>query len=158
MELDFDEKGFNREKEQRRLERMKKYEACIGVLLDQLIKKEKFTLQDLSESCDQETWEKLFPTAEIFREVIIEFLTAGTIDIPELQKEQTDYLMDASDGFVLNEMLLGLIENKRYRKIGKIYTFPMEDSEHVYFQNIIDESGNKRNFKCSNVGFRYEER
>ena len=78
--------------------------------------------------------------------------------IPELQKEQTDYLMDASDGFVLNEMLLGLIENKRFRKIGKIYTFPMEDSEHVYFQNIIDESGNKRNFKCSNVGFRYEER
>ena len=128
------------------------------MLLNQLIKKEKFTLQDLSESCDQETWEKLFPTAEIFREVIIEFLTAGTIDIPELQKEQTDYLMDASDGFVLNEMLLGLIENKRYRKIGKIYTFPMEDSEHVYFQNIIDESGNKRNFKCSNVGFRYEER
>ena len=99
-----------------------------------------------------------FQRQRFFREVIIEFLTAGTIDIPELQKEQTDYLMDASDGFVLNEMLLGLIENKRYRKIGKIYTFPMEDSEHVYFQNIIDESGNKRNFKCSNVGFRYEER
>ena len=158
IELDFDEEEFNREKEQRRLERMKKYEACIGVILDQLIKKEKFTLQDLSENCDQETWEKLFPTAEIFREVIIEFLTAGTIDIPELQKEQTDYLLNASDGFVLNEMLLGLMENKRFRKIGKIYTFPMEDSAHVYFQNIIDESGNKRNFKCSNVGFRYEER
>ena len=57
-----------------------------------------------------------FPTAEIFREVIIEFLTAGTIDIGALQKEQTDYLMDASDGFVLNEMLLGLMEDRNSGK------------------------------------------
>ena len=159
VELDFDEEEYNREKEQRRLERMKKYEECIGVILEQLIENGKFTLQDLSESCDKEAWQRLFPTAEIFREVIIEFLTAGTIDISELQKEQTDYLMDASDGFVLNERLLGLIEqNKRFRKIGKIYIFPIENSEHVHFQNIMDEFGNKRNFKCSNVGFQYEER
>ena len=114
-----------------------------------------FTLQDLSEGCDKEAWQRLFPTAEIFREVIIEFLTTGTIDISELQKEQTNYLVDASEGFVLNEKLLSLMENKRFRKIG---IFPMEDSEHVLFQNIMSESGNKRNFKCSNIGFRFEER
>ena len=85
-------------------------------------------------------------------------MTTGTIDISELQKEQTNYLVDASEGFVLNEKLLSLMENKRVRKIGKICIFPMEDSEHVLFQNIMSESGNKRNFKCSNIGFRFEER
>ena len=158
VELDFDEDAYNREKEQRRLEHMKKYEDCIGVLLEYLLENGTFTLQDLSEGCDKEAWQRLFPTAEIFREVIIEFLTAGTIDISELQKEQTNYLVDASEGFVLNEKLLSLMENKRFRKIGKICIFPMEDSEHVLFQNIMSESGNKRNFKCSNIGFRFEER
>lgn len=158
VELDFDEDAYNREKEQRRLERMKKYEDCISVLLEYLLENGTFTLQDLSESCDKEAWQRLFPTAEIFREVIIEFLTAGTIDISELQKEQTNYLVDASEGFVLNEKLLSLMENKRFRKIEKICIFPIEDSEHVLFQNIMSESGNKRNFKCSNIGFRFEER
>lgn len=54
---------------------------------------------------------------------MIEFLTAGTIDIQALQREQTDYLMDASDGFVLNETLLSLMEDRKFRKIGKILIF-----------------------------------
>ncbi len=68
------------------------------------------TLEILNTVCTEEERTQLLPTAEIFREVIIEFLTAGTIDIGALQNEQSDYLMDASDGFVLNEMLLGLME------------------------------------------------
>lgn len=158
VELDFDEEEYNREKEQRRLERMKKYEGCVSVILEQLVTHKELTLETLNTECRGEERERLLPTAEIFREVIIEFLTAGMIDIGTLQKEQTDYLMDASEGFVLNEMLLGFMEDRRFRKIGKIYIFPMEDSEHVHFKNVMDEAGNRRNFKCSNVGFRYEER
>lgn len=158
VELDFDEEEYNREKEQRRLERMKKYEGCVNVILEQLVTHKELTLEMLNTECREEERERLLPTAEIFREVIIEFLTAGMIDIGTLQKEQTDYLMDASEGFVLNEMLLGFMEDRRFRRIGKIFIFPMEDSEHVHFKNVMDETGNRRNFKCSNVGFRYEER
>lgn len=158
VELDFDEEEYNREKEQLRLERMKKYESCVSVILEELIKHQELTLETLNTECEAEEREQLLPTAEIFREVIIEFLTAGMIDIEELRKEQTDYLMDASEGFVLNEMLLGLMEDRKFRKIGKIFIFPMEDSGHVHFKNVMDEAGNRRNFKCSNVGFRYEER
>ena len=110
MELDFDEEEYNREKEQRRQERMKKYEGCVNVILEQLVIHKEMTLETLNISCKEEERERLLPTAEIFREVIIEFLTAGMIDIGTLQKEQTDYLMDASEGFVLNEMLLALLE------------------------------------------------
>ncbi len=105
MELDFDEEKYNREKEQSRQERMKKYEGCVNVILEQLVIHKEMTLETLNISCKEEERERLLPTAEIFREVIIEFLTAGTIDIGTIQKEQTDYLMDASEGFVLNEML-----------------------------------------------------
>jgi hypothetical protein len=55
-------------------------------------------------------------------------------------------------------MLLAILEDRRYRKIGKIHIFPMEDGKHVHFKNVMDEAGNRRNFKCSNVGFCYEER
>ena len=158
MELDFDEEKYNREKEQSRQERMKKYEGCVNVILEQLVIHKETTLETLNISCKEEERERLLPTAEIFREVIIEFLTAGTIDIGTIQKEQTDYLMDASEGFVLNEMLLAILEDRRYRKIGKIHIFPMEDGKHVQFKNVMDEAGNRRNFKCSNVGFCYEER
>ena len=158
LELDFDEEEYNREKEERRKERMKKYEGCVKGILEQLLKYKEMTLEILNTVCTEEERTQLLPTAEIFREVIIEFLTAGTIDIGALQNEQSDYLMDASDGFVLNEMLLGLMEDREFRKIGKMFIFPMEDSAHVYFKNVMDENGNRRNFRCSNVGFRYEER
>ena len=128
------------------------------MILEQLVIHKEMTLETLNISCKEEERERLLPTAEIFREVIIEFLTAGTIDIGTIQKEQTDYLMDASEGFVLNEMLLAILEDRRYRKIGKIHIFPMEDGKHVHFKNVMDEAGNRRNFKCSNVGFCYEER
>ena len=158
VELDFDEEEYNREKEKRRLERMKKYEGCVCAVLEQLLRRGELTLQDLQEDCGQETGKSLFPTAEIFREVMIEFLTAGTIDLAVLRKEQADYLMDTADGFVLNETLLRLTEEPGFRKIGKIFVFPMEDGGYVHFKNVMDEDGNRRNFKCSNVGFRCEER
>ena len=112
VELDFDEEEYNREKEERRKERMKKYEGCVKGILEQLLKYKEMTLEILNTVCTEEERTQLLPTAEIFREVIIEFLTAGTIDIGALQNEQSDYLMDASDGFVLNEMLLGLMEDR----------------------------------------------
>lgn len=158
VELDFDQEAYDREKEQKRLERMKKYEGCVRVILEKLLKYGTLTLETLNMECVETERKLLLPTAEIFREVVIEFLTAGMIDVAALKKEQMDYLMDASDGFVLNEMLLGILEDKKFRKIRKIYVFPMEDSDYVHFQQVLNEVGNIRNFKCSNVGFQYEER
>lgn len=158
LELDFDEEAYNREKEERKRERMKKYENSIRLLLEQLLKQGEMTLATLNEICNETERKQLIPNAEIFREIMIEFLIAGAIDVAALQKEQKDYLMEASEGFVLNEMLLTILEEKEFQKIAKIRIFPMEEDAHVYFRHIVDENGNFRNFKCSNIGFRYEER
>ena len=85
-------------------------------------------------------------------------MTEGYIDIDELHKEQTDYLMDTSDEFVLNEILLTIMEDRDYKRISKIYIYPMENEDYVHFRNVTDENGNIKNFKCSNIGFSYEER
>jgi hypothetical protein len=158
MELDFDEEEFNREKELKRQERMRKYAQCITVILDKLLENKEISLELLNEKCTEEERKKIIPTAEIFREVIIEFLTEGDIDISELRKEQTEYLMDTSEGFILNEMLLGIMDNSAYRSIKKIYVYQIEDGQYIHFKHVRDEAGNYKNFKCSNIGFRYEER
>ena len=158
MELDFDEEEFNKEKELKRQERMRKYAQCITVILDKLLENKEISLELLNEKCTEEERKKLIPTAEIFREVIIEFLTEGDIDISELRKEQTEYLMDTSEGFILNEMLLGIMDNSAYRSIKKIYVYQIEDGQYIHFKHVRDEAGNYKNFKCSNIGFRYEER
>lgn len=33
-----------------------------------------------------------------------------------------------------------------------------EDGQYIHFKHVRDEAGNYKNFKCSNIGFRYEER
>ncbi len=158
IELDFDEEKLNKEKERKKQERMKKYEQCIMVILDILLENQEISLKFINEKSTEEERNMLIPTAEIFREVIIELLTEGNIDISELRKEQKEYLMDTSDGFILNEMLLGIMDNPRYRNIKKIYVYQIEDGQYIHFKHVKDEVGNYKNFKCSNIGFRYEER
>ena len=46
-----------------------------------------------------EEQQDLIPSVEIFREIMIEFLTAGTVSVEDLRKEQAGYLMEASDSF-----------------------------------------------------------
>lgn len=153
-ELAFDAEEYQREKEIARKEHLKKYDQSIRLLLDKLLVYGEITLRELSGECEDEERKLLIPTVEIFRELMIAFLTEGTIDVGCLRKEQTEYLLDASEGFVLNEQLLILLEEKKYKRIQKIDVYPIEDEGYVYFKNLTDDSGNNRNFKCSNIGFR----
>ncbi len=82
------------------------------------------TLETLNTGVYRRRTERLLPTAEIFREVIIEFLTAGTIDIGALQNEQRIISWMRQMGLYSNEMLLGLMEDREFRKIGKMFIFP----------------------------------
>lgn len=158
VELNLDVEEYNREKERKQKERMERYSESITLILDKLLENGQFTLRQLGAECTKAERNILIPTVEIFREIIIEFLSEGVVDMDNLRKEQTEYLMDTSESFVLNEMLLAIMEKEKYRKIGVIYIFPMEEEEHVHFREVRDEAGNIRNLKCSNIGFRYEGR
>lgn len=156
MELDFDEETYRSELENRQKERRQKYHGSLKMILDKLVQWDNMDLCMLSKQLTEEERVVLIPTAEIFREIIVEFLSEGTIDIEILRKEQSDYLMDTMDGFVLNEMLLAIMEEDQFRPVRKIYIYPQEEDEPVYFQNVADENGDIRNMKCSNVGFQIE--
>lgn len=155
VELDFDEEAYRLEQEQQRKERRQKYYESLKLLLNKLLQWKEMDLHRLSTELTGEEKEILIPTAEIFREIMIEFLSEGMIDMEVLRKEQSDYLMDKMEGFVLNEMLLSIMEEGQLRSIRKISIYPMEGEKPVYFHNVVDEAGNVRNMKCSNVGFQY---
>lgn len=157
MELDLDEEIYRLEQEQQRKERRQRYYKSLQLLLDKLVQYKEMDLRQLSIELTGEEKKILIPTAEIFREIMIEFLSEGKIDMTELRKEQSDYLMDTMDTFVLNEMLLSVMEEEQLRSIHILTVYPIEGEEPVYFRNVVDENGDVRNLKCSNVGFRFEE-
>ena len=158
FELDFNSEEYQKEKEQKRQERLRKYERSIRIVLDKLLEYGELDLAKLSMECGMEEQQDLIPSVEIFREIMIEFLTAGTVSVEDLRKEQAGYLMEASDSFVLNEMLLTILEDKKYGTIGMIQVYPAKEEKAVYFKNLKDEAGNFRNLKCSNIKFIYEKR
>lgn len=158
FELDFNSEEYQKEKEQKRQERLRKYERSIRIVLDKLLEYGELDLAKLSMECGMEEQQDLIPSVEIFREIMIEFLTAGTVSVEDLRKEQAGYLMEASDSFVLNEMLLTILEDKKYGTIGMIQVYPAKEEKAVYFKNLKDETGNFRNLKCSNIKFIYEKR
>lgn len=59
-------KPNNREKEERKRERMKKYENSIRLLLEQLLKQGEMTLATLNEICNETERKQLIPNAENF--------------------------------------------------------------------------------------------
>lgn len=158
FELDFNSEEYQKEKEQKRQERLRKYERSIRIVLDKLLEYGELDLAKLSMECGMEEQQDLIPSVEIFREIMIEFLTAGTVSVEDLRKEQAGYLMEASNSFVLNEMLLTILEDKKYGTIGMIQVYPAKEEKAVYFKNLKDEAGNFRNLKCSNIKFIYEKR
>ena len=156
VELGFDGERYREEKEREKKERLNRYYKSIRIILEELFNNKNISLGFLSETVVGEKREKMIPTAEIFREIMIEFLTAGVIDIEVLEKERSEYLAETADNFHLNEMILRAVEDKRLSGIKKIYIRPAEKQSTVYFHQVNDEYGNVRSIKCSNVEMWYE--
>ena len=69
-----------------------------------------------------------------------------------MQKEKSEYITEQTYDFQLNEMLLKLIEqDEKKQKITKIYIARTEKQQVVEFSHILDEKGNEKTIRCSNV-------
>ena len=149
-----------KEKEEKLRRRLRKYYESVRTIMDELLSHKRLTLSMLStDICGEHEELKniLIPTVEIFREVLIEFLSVGETDINKLIDERSKHVSEESTDFQLNEMILTAIErHRRFKGMNKICVVPVDDADKVYFYNVPDENGDLRTLRCSDIELWYE--
>ncbi len=156
-QLDFDEEEWQKEKERLLKEKLEKYEKSLGCLLKMAKEKGEASLMEIREKTLEDAAHKacLIANVEIFNEIMVELIKNQEIDILALQKERSEFIQDRPVEFQLNEMLLQLIEGyPENNGILKIETYRLENSNAVVFEGVLDERGERKNIKCSDVMIR----
>lgn len=156
-QLDFDEEEWQRQQEQLRLEKMKRYRESLGLLLKSADEKGEISLKEIREkmSGDEKMREKLIPNVEIFKEIMVELIKNACIDIPSLKKERREAILDRQMEFQLNEMVLNLIEEvPGNRGIVRIEVFRSEGNDKVVFEHVKGLDGREKTICCSDVVIR----
>lgn len=151
--LDFDEEAWEKEQEKRIREKLKKYEGSLSLLLDMAQKKGQITLQEMREGLTEEAQERLIPTAEIFKEIMVELIRNREIDIEVLKRERSQYISEKADSFQLSEMLLDLAERAQ-TPIRRVEVYRVEDGSTVVFDRTAGEGDSRKRIRCSNVMIR----
>ena len=160
-QIDFDEEQWQKDQEMLRIKKLEKYKGCLGYLLGRLLASDTFTLAECRDELleEPEIIKRLIPNVEIFKEVMVELIKSREIDIPALKKERSEFIQEAFGGFQLNEMLLNLLEEQEAagsRSIRKICIYRIEGRAVVVFENVVDEQGNPKTIRCSDLLFRAE--
>ena len=156
--LDFDEDAYLKEQEEKRRQKLKRYESSLGFLLEQASEKGEISLSDIwkniqeNEKNAEEMQQQLIPNVEIFKEIMVELIRNKEINMEVLKKERSEFIQDQTADFQLNEMLLQLSEERfSDKKIGKIEVYRIEDGSTVTFDNVFCENGVKKSIRCSNI-------
>lgn len=156
--LDFDEDAYLKEQEEKRRQKLKRYESSLGFLLGQASEKGEISLSDIwkniqeNEKNAEEMQQQLIPDVEIFKEIMVELIRNKEINMEALKKERSEFIQDQTADFQLNEMLLQLSEERfSDKKIGKIEVYRIEDGSTVTFDNVLSENGVKKSIRCSNI-------
>ncbi len=155
-QIDFDEEQWEQEQERLRREKLKRYEQSLTCLLGRALRAEKgeITLEKVEAQVreDQENRDLLIPNVEIFKEIMVELIRNREMEIDVLKKERSQFIQDRQGEFQLNEMLLQLTEEKpEFADVEKIEVYRMEEGGTVTFEGILNENGERKNIRCSNV-------
>ncbi len=162
--MEFGEEGWMEEEEKRRQEKLKKYERSLGCLLGKALEAKQWevSLEEIKSSLTAdggktedgtEDYGGLIPNVQIFKEIMVELIKGGDIDIRQLREERRNYIGEFSGGFQLNEMILNLTETMA-PKLRRIEVYRIDDGKAVTFENVGDDDGGRRQIRCSNVLFR----
>ena len=154
--LDFDAMDYEEQKERKLREKLKKYQSSMEFLVDRTMDNDG-EIDLASMSSLSENQKKVFiPNAEMFKEIMVEFIKAGSIDIDELRKERRNIVAEESCSFQLNEMILKIADERKNSQIKHITVRKCDDGQTVCFKDVYNEFGDRRNIYCSNVQFRFE--
>ena len=157
--FDFDEEEWQEELIRKQKEKLGKYRKSVSLIVDILYEKEKVTLEEIKQIVKEKEdgMAQLIPDVNIFKEIMVEFIKSKEIDLRVLKKERSEYVVEQTLDFQLHEMLLNLTEEEREKKnITKIFIAKQIDKPPVVFENILDESGNYKTIRCSNIQFEIE--
>ncbi len=151
--LDFDVGAWEEEQEQVRRERLKLYENSLSYLLSMAMTRGEISLKELSVVVILDgRQQELLPNIEVFKEIMVELIRNKEIDIKALQKEQSEYIGEQTAEFQLNVMLLYLVENNpQFEDILRIETYRLEDGNVVSFPGVLNENGERKTIRCSNI-------
>lgn len=158
--MEFGDERWMEEEERRRQEKLAKYEGSLKLLLQTALGSEngEISLETLKERLtadgpEEEGYKTLIPNVQIFKEIMVELLKGGEIDLEVLREERRNYISDAgeaSGGFQLNEMLLNLADTYGLG-MKKVEIYRIEDGKVITFEQVPDETGRQKNICCSNV-------
>ncbi|MCI9440424.1 MAG: hypothetical protein HFH15_04170 [Ruminococcus sp.] len=160
-QLDFDEEKWQQEQERLRRERLERYEQSLACLLGMAIRGDKgeITLKEAGMQVkeDLETRDFLIPNVEIFKEIMVELIKNREMELSVLKKERSQFIQDRQGEFQLNEMLLQLADERpEFENVERIEVCRLEDGGTVEFEGILNEEGERRKIRCSNVRIHVE--
>lgn len=150
--LNFDEEEWQEELARKQREKLLKYEKSLGFLLDFAMEKGTITLEELQNEITEEEKRILIPNVDIFKEIMVELIKSREINIALLRKEKSEYIVEQTLDFQLNEMILDLIEKQEQRnRILHIYITRLEDDRIIEFTGIPNDMGQEKTIRCSNI-------
>lgn len=157
--IDFDEEEWQEDMARKYKQRLVKYENSLSLILDIVLEKEKVSLQQIKEIIEDKEGAQsiLIPDIDIFKEIMVELIKSKEIDVNKLRKEKSEYIVEQTYEFQLSETILNLLDNDNNKKsISKIFISRTQDTNAVEFFNVLDENGNYKTIRCSNVEIEIE--
>lgn len=155
--MDFDEEAFEEERVRRQKEKLLKYQESLTFLLEHAHAQGEVTLQELRAQCDEhpEERQRMIPTVEIFKEIMVELIRSKEIDIPRLRKERRELLKEQVLEFQLHDMILDIVDgNAGMQDVQTIEIFRTDEGQVIEFANVRTQMGNVKCIRCSNVCIR----
>ncbi len=152
--LDFDGEAWEREQEELRARKLRRYEDSLACLLGYAAPKGEITLAELARQTEgsEGVREVLLPDVQVFKEIIVELIRHKEIDVWALRKEQSEYIGEPAKEFQLGPMLLYLTEEyPEFRDVWRVGAYRLEGGEKACFADVPDGDGGRKAVYCSNV-------
>ena len=153
-EVDFDEEAWQEQMARLQQEKLAKYAACLALLLGSAAERGTVDLSTLSRQVEEDAEKRkaLLPDVHIFKEVMVELLKAGVIDIEALRAERASYIGEETKDFRLSVMILDLVdENPAWGRILFVEAHKLYGAPPVVFRGVPDGAGGERIVRCSEV-------
>ena len=145
--------------ERRQKEKLLKYEKSLEYIMTLVSENSSLTLKQLESSIgeNEEAKAVCIPSIDIFKEIMVELIKSKEIRIDELRKERSEFIVETSNEFQLQEMILQIVDNnKSLRDVKVIRVRKIAGAEPVAFRNVMDDNGNEKTIRCSDVEIIFE--